>query len=294
MATRRTFFAGEPEQVIHAVLLAPRHQRLARKARIRPQHDAHERPAGTDLPDNPRDLLDAACSRVDVGGAQLGGQQMPAAEHVERQIAVAVVIAVEEASLLMPVQRVVGGVEIEDDLLRRSLVRLQEQCHGQRLDRRRVVSDLVISRRFVSAQFQPVQRRLAGHRCTVPAPGRKFARQHRHQRIVSQLVVVVEVFIAKRDAKDPLPDQRANRMFDQVLTAMIAKAICKTTHQTNRPIGRAQKQRSGIRRHQPGIEGCFHSPTFHHSKIKLFCATLCRHRGSPRIIEKSFSQNNFR
>jgi hypothetical protein len=31
----------------------------------------------------------------------------------------------------MPVQRVVGGVEIEDDLLRRSLVRLQEQRHRQ-------------------------------------------------------------------------------------------------------------------------------------------------------------------
>lgn len=48
---------------------------------------------------------------VDIGGAQLGRQQMPAAEHVQRQIAVAVVIAVKEAALLMPVQRVVGGVE---------------------------------------------------------------------------------------------------------------------------------------------------------------------------------------
>ena len=31
-------------------------------------------------------------------------------------------------------QKAVGGVQIEDDLLRRSLVRLQEQRHGQRLD----------------------------------------------------------------------------------------------------------------------------------------------------------------
>jgi hypothetical protein len=56
----------------------------------------------------------------------------------------------------MPVQRVVGGVEIEDDLLRRSLVRLQEQRHRQRLDRRRVIGDLVIARRFALAQFQTV------------------------------------------------------------------------------------------------------------------------------------------
>src|SRR5947208_2384902 len=37
-----------------------------------------------------------------------------------------------------------------------------------------------------------------------------------------------------------------------------------------------------------------HNPAFHHSKIKSFCATLCRHRGAPRIIAKSFSQKNFR
>ena len=44
---------------------------------------------------------------------------MLAAEHVERQIAVAVVVAVEEAPFLVAVQRIIGGVEIEDDLLRR-------------------------------------------------------------------------------------------------------------------------------------------------------------------------------
>lgn len=112
---------------------------------------------------------------------------MPAAEHVQRQIAVAVVIAVEEAPLLMPVQRVVGGAEIEDDLRRRLLVRVQEQRHGQRVDRRRLMGDLVIARRLVSAQLQPVQRRLAGHRRTVVAPGCKLARHHRHQHILPQL-----------------------------------------------------------------------------------------------------------
>jgi hypothetical protein len=173
-------------------------------------------------------------------------------------------------------------------------MRLQEQRHQQRLDRRRVIGDLVIARRFALAQLQPVQRRLAGHRRAVPAPGRKLARQHRHQRIEPQLIMVVEIFIAERDAKDPLPDQRADRMLDQVLTAMIAKAIRKTTHQIDHPIGGAQKQRPGIRRHQAAIKGRLHSPAFHPSKIKLLRATLRRHRGVPRIIAKSFSQKNFR
>jgi hypothetical protein len=83
-------------------------------------------------------------------------------------------------------------------------------------------------------------------------------------------------------------------MLDQVLPAMIAKAIGKATHQIDRSISRAQKQGARIRRHQSSIKGRFHSPAFHDSKIKSFCATLCRHRGAPRIIAKSFSQKNFR
>ena len=173
-------------------------------------------------------------------------------------------------------------------------MRLQEQRHGQRLDRRRVVSDLVIARRGRPAQFQPVERRLAGHRRAVLTPGFELARQHPHDRVVPQLVVIVEVFIAKRDAKYPLSDQRPDRMLDQVLTAMIAKAICKATHQIDRPISRAQKQRARIRCHQPGIKGRFHHAAFHPSKIKLLCATLCRHRVAPWISQKSLLHNNFR
>src|SRR5215469_13533007 len=64
---------------------------------------------------------------VDVGTAQFGRQEVPVAEDVKRQVAVAIVIAVEEAPLLVPVQRVVGGIEIEDDLPRRTRVGLDKQ-----------------------------------------------------------------------------------------------------------------------------------------------------------------------
>ena len=60
-------------------------------------------------------------------GKWLGSQQIPASEDIERQIAVAVVIAEGEAPLLMPVQRVVGGVQVENNLPRRAPVRLQKQ-----------------------------------------------------------------------------------------------------------------------------------------------------------------------
>ena len=59
---------------------------------------------------------------------------MPAAEHVQRQIAIAVVIAVEEAAFLVAMQRIIRGVEVEDDLIGRRLVRFEEQLDEQVLD----------------------------------------------------------------------------------------------------------------------------------------------------------------
>jgi hypothetical protein len=79
------------------------------------------------LADDARDLLDRSGARVDVRRPELGRQQTPAAKHIERQVVVAVVVAVKEPAFLMAVQRVVGGVEVEDDLFGRPSVRFKEQ-----------------------------------------------------------------------------------------------------------------------------------------------------------------------
>ena len=122
--------AGQAEQVVDPVGLAPGHQRLPREAAVAAQHDPHPRPAGADLADDARHLLDGAGGGVDVGAPELGRRQMPAAEHIERQVAVAVVVAVEEPPLLVAVQRIVGGVEVEHDLLRRLGVGVEEEVHN--------------------------------------------------------------------------------------------------------------------------------------------------------------------
>jgi hypothetical protein len=49
--------AGQAEQVINPVQLAPPHQFLAGKARIGAQQDPHRRPAGADLGDETRHFL---------------------------------------------------------------------------------------------------------------------------------------------------------------------------------------------------------------------------------------------
>jgi hypothetical protein len=75
--------AGEAEEVVDTVRLTPSHQFLAGEARICPCKDLHAPPASPNLADEPGHLI------FGVGGLL--------AEHVERQIAVAVVVAVVEA-----------------------------------------------------------------------------------------------------------------------------------------------------------------------------------------------------
>ena len=117
----------------------------SREAAVAAEEDPHPRPAGADPADDARDLLDRAGRGVDVGAPELGRQQVAAAEDVERQVAVAVVVAVEEPPLLVAVQRVVGGVEVEHDLLRRPVVGVEEEVDEQRLDRRAVVADPAVA-----------------------------------------------------------------------------------------------------------------------------------------------------
>ena len=108
-----------------------------------------------DLGDDPCSLLDAAGTRIDVGRTQFGRQQMPATEHVKRQIAVAVVIAMEETLFLLPVQRVVGGVEVQGDLWWCRGMGVDKQVDKQPLDRRCVIADLVIAKRSAPAGSIP-------------------------------------------------------------------------------------------------------------------------------------------
>ena len=120
---------------------------------------------------------------------------MPPAEHVKRKVAVAVVVAVKEAAFLIPVQRIVGRVEIEHDLARRFLMRVEKQVDEQPLDRRRVMADLVIARRLARPRrmLQTVQRALARQRRRLIGRGIELAEQHAQNRIAAKLIVVVEV-----------------------------------------------------------------------------------------------------
>src|SRR4028119_1510110 len=82
------------------------HQSMsASRAKPESARSFHPRPARPDLMHDARNFLDRPGTRIDVGAAQFRREQVPAAEDIERQGAVAIIVAVEEAAFLMPVDR---------------------------------------------------------------------------------------------------------------------------------------------------------------------------------------------
>jgi hypothetical protein len=201
----------------------------------------------------------------------------------------------EEAAFLAAVQRVVGGIQVEDDLLRRRLVRVETELDEQPLDRRTVVSDLVVARRLARRRMlKPVERALSCHRRAVLPPGSELAREDRHHRVVPKLIVVDKVLVAQCDSDNPLADQRRHRVLNLSLRPAVAEAGGKALDEPDCPVRGSQQQRTSIRGHCPAVERRHHTAALDHSKRECLCATLCRHRGAPLRRRKSLLQKNYR
>jgi hypothetical protein len=187
----------------------------------------------------------------------------------------------KKAAFLVPVQRVVGGIQIENDLLGRVLVRLQEQIDKQPLDLGPVPGDPVIARQLRPAQLEPVERRFAGQGRTTLAPRRQLASQHRQCRIVAQLVVIDQVFVAQRQRKDSLPDQGSDGVLDQLRRAAVDETLGKPIDQPDRPVRRPQQQGSRIRGDLAAVKPRHHRAALDACKSEQIRATFCLHRVSP-------------
>ncbi len=93
-------------------------------------------------------------------------------EDVWRQVAVAVVVAVEGAAFPTDVKRVVGGVGVEDQLRRRLPMGAEEEINEERPDRLGIVVEAAIAMGARGHVLQPVERRLARKRRAARPPDR--------------------------------------------------------------------------------------------------------------------------
>ena len=167
--------------------------------------------------------------------AQLGTQQMVVTEDVQRQVAVAVIIAVEEPTLLVPVQRIVSGIQIQHDLLRGRLVAAEEHIDERAGDCCLVPTNLlvaVVDRR--NGSLKSVQRALAGQRVAavtltpaLPTLHVRLLTQRGKQRILPQPVMVHHVFVAQTYPLHPLGDHAEHRVLYVPFIPQVREAFRK-------------------------------------------------------------------
>jgi len=151
----------------------------------------------------------------------VGGEEVVAAEHVEREVAVAPVVAVEEAPLLVAVKPNVRVVEVENHLGRRGLTGpLEELSDEESVCNFEVELDLLVAISLVvrRGEFEAVEGRAArqgrpllgsarsSFRCLLPDGDRE-------ERVVTELVVVVEILVAEDHAEDALREQVLNGVY---------------------------------------------------------------------------------
>jgi hypothetical protein len=72
--------------------------------------------------------------------------------------------------------------------------------------------------------FEPVQRRLPGQDRIVRPPRLKLSRNKAENGIVAQLIMIVQVLIAERNAMDALGDERLDAMLNPILPSAIGEA----------------------------------------------------------------------
>ena len=88
-----------------------------------------------------------------------------------------------------------------------------------------VHAELAIAVLFGSwRMLEPVQRGLPRQHSAIGAARFELARDKAEHGIVAQLIVIVQILIAKRNAMDALGDQRFDRVLDPVLPAAVLEA----------------------------------------------------------------------
>jgi len=143
----------------------------------------------------------------------------------------------EELSLLTAMNRTIGGIHINDDLprLRATVVVIQEVFDREALDLRPIVKDLVvpaIACPFASRTLQSLQRTAACQRLAVISGPLSFAALHIvllplgcKQRVVAQLVMIVDILVPEADPIDPLRQHLANTVLTVTGVTTVDEAL---------------------------------------------------------------------
>ena len=207
-------------------------------------------------------------SSTQPGGEQTAGV---AFEDQQRVIQVLAVATVEEAQLLLPMSRVVGGVDIEEDLA-------------------------AFSHLFTTDADEPIQQNilqtddLASRRRVLPTAERRLRAQSLAQRLISQnlesgimaqAIGVVRVFIARDDLIDALAEERQYRMMDPFIFTKVTHALRQNDSESMTLVESAKGQKAGVTADLPAAKIHMDGLGTVEREIKL-CYTSCQFADAPK------------
>ena len=146
-------------------------------------------------------------TRIKIRCFELCQQKLVPAKQVQGQIAVAIVVAVEEPTLLVSIKRIIGGIQIQNDFFGYLSRSLHKGVDKELIDCFFGIVNLFVPLVLLFPHpvgFQAIQRTLAGQGIpTIPAMFPFAARKIQlsayrgQQSIPAQLIMIVGVFIAK-------------------------------------------------------------------------------------------------
>ena len=211
----------------------------------------------------------AACLAPSIWlGLRVARQHRLAAEHVQRQVAVVVVVGVELREFLLSVQRHIGSVDVEHQLGRR-----HPMCGDELRDQ----------------HF--VQRPGLGTSGAVlePAEGGRRSQWHiaadggLHQHVATQRLVVVQILVAAAQAVHALREKLLQAVFDATGLAWIGQRSRRRAGQADVAIDLAQQHQAAVAAQLSAAEVGLDDAPPQASEIDLALRTLW-HRQSSVVI----------
>ena len=237
--------AGQAEQVIDAIVLAPSHRLGPGVMAIAPERDAGVAPAFADMAHEAAQMrahLDAARR---LAGPQHHGDRAARLRVVDMdgQETTLIIVGVEQRKLLMAARHVARVVDVERDARRRRRVGRQPL-----VDQRIGQADRVLQRRRV---LHPRQRRL---RAQVGAGLRRSPARQLERRIGAQKIQVVGVLVAAGDGVDARPDHVRAGVKDARRITAVGKAARQPVRDAKTAFGHRQQHHPAIRGQPPAVE----------------------------------------
>ena len=237
--------AGQAEDVIDAVVLAPRHRLGPAVVAVAPEGKPGARPVPADAP---RQVLEHGADldpRRRLAGAQENRHRPAALDMVDvhRQEAAGVVEGVEQRELLVAVHRVAGLVDVQHDRRRRDREGAAEDVdQGGR------------QARHLSARGRVLEPAHGGLRTQIAPALRRPADRQLEQRIGAQVVAIVGVLVAAGDREHTEPEHRRQRVNRPRRIAPFPDAARQRPGEAEPAFRRAQQHQPAVGRDRPARE----------------------------------------